>query len=433
MLTPDQIKPFLLNADKYIRRAAVAYFAESWSRDPDLIPIILDAYARFGDREDTLSLGVCDRFLVTGPSLDLVLEHLANADHTRVIESLNRVIAHAPGELLLARGPAILEVPKLLPDIVTQLQRRRDFAGWSGDKLWQELQDYASRAEDESFVGDLDDSYADDLIDALSQHDVPDADTLCRLLRELQGEDGWLEIFLVDLAGERRIHQAIPALVDKFKIDTDLLPERCAIALAEIGDPEASRLIRDAFPTEANIYKFLPSELLGRIKHQESEDAILALLETEQDLTVRTLLCASLCELFSERAIEVVTKEIESDYDTELTSLEEELLPVAEVLGVELPEAEQWKQDREQEEERLARLTAEWESGGINPFAGLEEDDLDEDEFDDLDEDEDDVPRDVAAIIPATIRRTGPKVGRNDPCPCGSGKKYKKCCGKGGP
>ncbi len=25
-----------------------------------------------------------------------------------------------------------------------------------------------------------------------------------------------------------------------------------------------------------------------------------------------------------------------------------------------------------------------------------------------------------------------PKIGRNDPCPCGSGKKYKKCCGKGG-
>jgi len=28
-----------------------------------------------------------------------------------------------------------------------------------------------------------------------------------------------------------------------------------------------------------------------------------------------------------------------------------------------------------------------------------------------------------------TIKRTGEKVGRNDPCPCGSGKKYKKCCG----
>jgi hypothetical protein len=28
-----------------------------------------------------------------------------------------------------------------------------------------------------------------------------------------------------------------------------------------------------------------------------------------------------------------------------------------------------------------------------------------------------------------TVRRDEPKVGRNDPCPCGSGKKYKKCHG----
>jgi SEC-C motif domain protein len=28
----------------------------------------------------------------------------------------------------------------------------------------------------------------------------------------------------------------------------------------------------------------------------------------------------------------------------------------------------------------------------------------------------------------ATYVRTEPKVGRNDPCPCGSGKKFKKCC-----
>ena len=28
-----------------------------------------------------------------------------------------------------------------------------------------------------------------------------------------------------------------------------------------------------------------------------------------------------------------------------------------------------------------------------------------------------------------TVRNEGPKVGRNDPCPCGSGKKYKKCHG----
>ena len=30
-----------------------------------------------------------------------------------------------------------------------------------------------------------------------------------------------------------------------------------------------------------------------------------------------------------------------------------------------------------------------------------------------------------------TPKKAGPKVGRNDPCPCGSGKKYKNCCGRG--
>ncbi len=31
----------------------------------------------------------------------------------------------------------------------------------------------------------------------------------------------------------------------------------------------------------------------------------------------------------------------------------------------------------------------------------------------------------------STFRRESEKVGRNDPCPCGSGKKFKKCCGSG--
>jgi preprotein translocase subunit SecA len=34
------------------------------------------------------------------------------------------------------------------------------------------------------------------------------------------------------------------------------------------------------------------------------------------------------------------------------------------------------------------------------------------------------------AVSKAKPIRTGPKVGRNDPCPCGSGKKFKQCCGK---
>ena len=32
-------------------------------------------------------------------------------------------------------------------------------------------------------------------------------------------------------------------------------------------------------------------------------------------------------------------------------------------------------------------------------------------------------------LTPNTVRREQPKVGRNEPCPCGSGKKFKQCHG----
>ena len=36
----------------------------------------------------------------------------------------------------------------------------------------------------------------------------------------------------------------------------------------------------------------------------------------------------------------------------------------------------------------------------------------------------------IGTDVDRTVKNEGPKIGRNDPCPCGSGKKYKNCCGK---
>ena len=80
----------------------------------------------------------------------------------------------------------------------------------------------------------------------------------------------------------------------------------------------------------------------------------------------------------------------------------------------------------------------EWEDEGVD------EDGWDHDEWEEEDAGDDesnapsgwvesllqDVEPDDAepAAWSEPIINTGPKVGRNDPCPCGSGKKYKKCC-----
>lgn len=94
----------------------------------------------------------------------------------------------------------------------------------------------------------------------------------------------------------------------------------------------------------------------------------------------------------------------------------------------------------------LAFLYASWRvvamfvsAPASSPF---DEDDYDEwDEEDEFDEDEeeedDDAPPDKQAFIPSIPRWRQPikraeydNVGRNAPCPCGSGKKYKNCHGK---
>ncbi len=62
-------------------------------------------------------------------------------------------------------------------------------------------------------------------------------------------------------------------------------------------------------------------------------------------------------------------------------------------------------------EERFDDELEDGPFGGAGADGGL---DFDDDEFE------------PAVLEP--VRRAGPKVGRNDPCPCGSGRKYKKCC-----
>ncbi|MGA7178007.1 MAG: UPF0149 family protein [Thiobacillaceae bacterium] len=92
---------------------------------------------------------------------------------------------------------------------------------------------------------------------------------------------------------------------------------------------------------------------------------------------------------------------------------------------------------------------AEW----LNPIRLLGADDLTEEEDaltltpEQREEIANNIPASVAAIyrfwlpyrqaihelvLSETYRRDYPKVGRNDPCPCGSGKKFKKCCGMAG-
>ena len=73
---------------------------------------------------------------------------------------------------------------------------------------------------------------------------------------------------------------------------------------------------------------------------------------------------------------------------------------------------------RVQTEERMFEIASIFEEHGWIFLMGLEPD---------KPEDISDLERLLNPPVPNNV---GPKIGRNDPCLCGSGRKYKRCCGK---
>lgn len=420
MLLPEQVKPLLLHEDFPVRDMAVEYFRQSWSQDAELLPLVYEACHRYGTSENLHLLSASRRFVLADEAVPLILDLLAKASDEDTAYHLNGILVHAPVGVVLRSETAILDSPNLRADTVERINRRKNLAGWSGARLWTELQEFARSSADGRSVNEIDHGYVDDLIDALGTCEEPTAATICEQLGSYGPDDGdWLEIFLVDLAGTRRLREAIPFLVQKLRIDADYLLERSMYALARIGDVEAVRLIKSAWPVESWNFKNYAHNVLGAIKRPESEEAILALLEIETDVGIRTSLCQELCELISERGVEVVRRQIRDGYDRFVVCLEGQLLPVAHVLGIELPEADEWRLDREERERRRDERMAELNELGRRWQRAQERQSPAEDETD---------FGGTGDVL--TIRNEQERVGRNDPCPCGSGKKFKKCCGR---
>jgi len=111
-----------------------------------------------------------------------------------------------------------------------------------------------------------------------------------------------------------------------------------------------------------------------------------------------------------------------------------------------LPTDWRTRKELDEEAEEEDEWGEDWESD--DPETGADEDDLDDDDDDEVVYDENGVPRcpgcgaemhyvdgswvhEEDLVEPKSIKPQIKPVGRNDPCPCGSGKKYKYCHGRG--
>jgi hypothetical protein len=252
------------------------------------------------------------------------------------------------------------------------------------------------------YYNEIDTFYGDQLIHELAHRKSVSPDYILHVLDSYYPDDfGYKTIFYTQLAGEMQLESAIPLLCSFLGAEDDVLPETAVKALVLIGTESVISTLAEKYAAASEeYYRLFASEVFGRIKLPASEKALLALLPNEDDITNATRLADGLCELGSTIGIPLVHELLENGYDSGLLNPKETLYAHCIMSDALLPQRNIWKLELEEAEKRRAKRTNEID----RLFTGKSS---------------------VPMLAP--IKKTD-KIGRNDPCPCGSGKKYKKCC-----
>ena len=213
----------------------------------------------------------------------------------------------------------------------------------------------------------------------------------------------WMEPLMVRLAGELRHQPAIPFIVGKQHQEGEVTSEECLKALVKFGTDGVVQALRDAYLAGSWHFRLYVSGVLGRIHSDLAVQACIDLLEKEQELDLQGWLAQALVGHFSSEGNEVARQALLDDPD--LFDLQCALVPACILMGQDFPELGAW---RTEVEEKMRPKPVRQPPAPAPP------------------------PKPAPSPVlvrprtpPVTVKR---EVGRNDPCPCGSGKKFKKCC-----
>ena len=420
MLSPAQVIPFLTHNDYAVRYHAAKFLADAHDPAPataDDFWRAIDLHGMMRD-EFTFEGGLTHLAAVpcTDAALTRLLQEIAARPAALCMLHLTQALDDLPFDLLRARWEDISSSAGIPDDSKKHLETRLDLASRPLELLWDELMEHAASVSEKNW-GEFDGSVSVRLIEALARHPEPFGP---RALETLSDESviDWREPFCLDLVGEMRYEPALDILLEKLR-EEDGQNDLAREALVRIGTVDVIRRVAELFPHEGSDFRLPATGVFGDIKRPESEAAVLALLPGEEDDQIQTFLAMALCDLCSREGVEVVRRmAIDGRIDESVFEPEELILTVGQMVGYEPPEAAKWRKlvarreaELRQTRARMAHLTAENDSA----LKATEKPKP---------------PRPLPDFEPAPVpeQRDVPRVGRNDPCPCGSGKKYKKCC-----
>jgi hypothetical protein len=420
-LPEERIKQAILHPDVEVRRMAVRYFADSFSPDPTIMPLVIQAVEKYG-RNDFLCHESAEGLVQTDETFLWFLAELArDADPTcrdweRYTSRLCDLLAETDAALLAKHESAVADNPGVDAETQKTVTERIRLLNADPDACWTELQAFCEQNKAEQNVKKIDFDHAYRLVEAIARHPDKFADQVFSILdgqvKEEFDDDGnsamsLLEPFAIRIAGAMQLAKAIPLIIERLNVEDDLLLDECERALWKIGGDTVVEALSANYVSSEVSYRLSVLSSLERIHTDLAAMKLLELLPTEKNSDLKAWLGRALLWQFDSDGIEPLRQLIlRSRLDPEMRGLRADLLTACTLMDVTIPELEQWREDARHDAEANRKYYFR-KHPDLAKLSALMDDNRDDDD--------DEQP----------IKQ---KVGRNDSCPCGSGKKFKKCC-----
>ncbi|MGL4555438.1 MAG: SEC-C metal-binding domain-containing protein [Gemmataceae bacterium] len=422
-LAEDKIKEAILHPDREIRERAVRYFTAALSDDPDVMPLVIRAVETYGWEECYALIARLVELRQSEETAAWVVRSLDDPGlPDSVAFSLSRVPVEADPALFLAHEPAVLAARHFRFELRETFTERLRTLAWDEATCWQKLEEFCAEAGAAEDIGDVSFEYANHLGGVMGRFGRQGEGKIVDLLsrhadHSTNNPMQWMEPILCVAAGRARLESAVPHLVAKLHQEVDYLSEDCTDALIRIGTPAVVEAVAEAYPAAGMYFRVDAIAVLEQAHSDLAVEKCVELLGLEQDREMRRSLAEALLGQFAREGIEAARQQLAGrDLDLEDRELRSLLLETCGMMGETFPEYEQWKEtdraEREAEERRRKAFAGSSRGrieAAVERFTSLQAG----------------VP--PGLMMPAE-RDTPAKAGRNDPCPCGSGKKYKKCC-----
>ncbi|MGM0865263.1 MAG: SEC-C metal-binding domain-containing protein [Bacillota bacterium] len=384
----ERVEPYFLSEDPFVQRYAIEMLEGTYLPDGNIFLTGLDAVDRGPVSEYSSPILPNLMYL---PLNDEGLKEVVNRLDVMSKNDNNRLfylqlVTNASTELLITYRNRVKQYVG-----EEQLKEVEKLPSLTIEGLYMALADVMSYLDEHKFDQILYDHGKRIIKELVKKGGIESWEVQIGLQNNIDEEEffGFEGIYHVYMASEIQEESVVPQLVSLFKNEEegDFLFEETANSLVKIGTDQVVREV-EKIALYGNTY-FYSLDVLGRIKTKEAEKALLRLFDQADDLTAKTIIADNLCRHLSTDAIPKIEDLIETGYEDGLLCLEESLYVNCVVNGIQHPKLPEWR-----------HLLEVMELQMLN---------------------------EPPALIPQPVINDE-KVGRNDPCPCGSGKKYKKCC-----